>query len=59
MFTISAKSKSISYFSFPFSSSLFSFNFKADVSDEFAEKIYQKMKNKKWFVEEGNKIAWP
>ena len=24
------------------------FNFKADVSDEFAEKIYQKMKNKKW-----------
>ena len=34
------------------------FNFKADVSDEFAEKIYQKMKNKKWFVEEGNKIVW-
>ena len=35
-----------------------SFNFKADVSDEFAEKIYQKMKNKKWFVEECNKIIW-
>ena len=34
------------------------FNFKADMSDEFAEKIYQKMKNKKWFAEEGNKIVW-
>ena len=34
------------------------FNFKADVSDEFAEKIYQKMANKKWFTEEGNKIIW-
>lgn len=34
------------------------FNFKADVSDEFAEKIYQKMLNKKWFAEEGNKIVW-
>lgn len=34
------------------------FNFKADVSDEFAEKIYQKMKNKKFFTEEGNKVIW-
>lgn len=34
------------------------FNFKADVSDEFAEKIYQKMKNKKCFAEDGNKVIW-
>ena len=34
------------------------FNFKADVSDEFAEKIYQKMMNKKWFAEVDGKIVW-
>ncbi len=34
------------------------FNFKADIPDEFAEKIYQRMKNKKWFTEDGNKIVW-
>ena len=34
------------------------FNFKADVSDEFAEKIFQKMLNKKWFSEASGKIVW-
>ena len=34
------------------------FNFKADVSDEFAEKIFQKMLNKKWFSEANGKIVW-
>ena len=35
-----------------------SFNFKADITDEFAEKIYQRMKNKKWIAEDGDKIVW-
>ena len=34
------------------------FNFKADVTDEFAEKIFQKMLNKKWFSEASGKIVW-
>ena len=34
------------------------FNFKADVSDEFAEKIYQKMLDKKWLAEVSGKIVW-
>jgi len=35
------------------------FNFKADVTDEQAEKIYTILKNRKVFVEDGTKIIWP
>lgn len=34
------------------------FNFKADVTDEQAEKIYTILKNRKVFVEEGGRILW-
>lgn len=35
------------------------FNFKADITDEQAEKIYTILKNRKVFGEESGKIVWP
>lgn len=34
------------------------FNFKADVTDEQAEKIYILLKNRRVFAEDGEKILW-
>ncbi|MCQ2393861.1 MAG: hypothetical protein MJ249_06175 [Kiritimatiellae bacterium] len=35
------------------------FNFKADITDDQAEKIYTILKNRRVFGEEGGKIFWP
>ena len=34
------------------------FNFKADITDAQAEQIYRGLLNKKFFVEDGNKVVW-
>lgn len=34
------------------------FNFKADINDEQAERIYEMLKNRKVFLENGGKIVW-
>ena len=34
------------------------FDFKADITDAQAEQIYKGLLNKKFFVEDGNKVVW-